>query len=145
MCFLGYDAGATEVRLCVGASMFSGKTLSGVPQSGEHCATETSRGLAGSGPNTRVPSGRSRNHVQQQTAGKHSVVWWKVTLTVKGKDRHQLSPLSAAKFFSHLLFPPKGRIHVRPKVTCHHKQHINWNSRAKYLYLYLVTMTSLVV
>ena len=73
MCFLGYDARATKVRLCVGASVFAGKTLFGVPQSGEHCATETSGGLAGSGPNTRVPSGRSRSHVQQQTAGKDSV------------------------------------------------------------------------
>jgi hypothetical protein len=72
MCFLGYDAGATKVRLCVGASMLASKTLFGVPQSGEHCAAETSGGLAGSGPNTRVSSGRSRSHVQQQTAGKYS-------------------------------------------------------------------------
>ena len=114
MCFLGHDAGATKVRLCVGASVLAGKTLFGVPQSGEHCVTETSGGLAGSGPNTRVPSGRSRSHVQQQTAGKHSVVWWNVTLTIKRKGLPSFNSAFRREIFSHFLFPPEGHIRVRP-------------------------------
>jgi hypothetical protein len=71
---LGYDAGETTIRLRVGAAMFAGQTLFGVSQSGKHCAAETPGGLAGSGPNTRVPPGGSGSHVYQQTAGEHSDV-----------------------------------------------------------------------
>lgn len=138
MCFLGHDAGATKVRFCVGASMLAGKTLFGVPQSGEHCATETSGGLAGSGPNTRVPSGCSSSHVQQQTAGKHCVAWWDVTLEIKRKESAPIKSAFRREILFSLFVSPKGRIQVRAKVTCQHRQHINWNSLAKDLHLVII-------
>jgi hypothetical protein len=121
MCFLGYDAGTKTVRVCVGASVLAGKALFGLPQSGKHCATETSGGLAGSGPNTRVSSRRRRSHVQQQTAGEHSAAWWNVTMT-NVKYRHQSGPFPPLNSFS-FIFYPKGHVQVRAEVPCHHRQH----------------------
>lgn len=71
------------------------------------------------------------NRLRVRTVSHDEMSRWQLNV----KNRHQLSPLFAGKFFSHLLFPPKVHIQVRAKVTWHHRQHINCNSLAKYLHL----------
>jgi hypothetical protein len=71
------------------------------------------------------------NRLRVSTVSDDGMSRWQLNV----KNRHQLSPLSAVKFFSHILLPPKGRIQVRAKVTCHHRHHINCNSPAECLLL----------